>query len=115
MPVPSGYKGTNCIRISRTDGVYRTNSDVAKPTAIKKGLLFGAAFFVVACVIVIFVDRSDKRLRSIEQITDIFNVPVLGVIPTFKDSERADNQTSSKADEPAKEEEDNKDETEVQS
>ena len=115
MPVPSGYISTNCIRISRTDGVYRTNSDVAKPTAIKKGLLFGAAFFVVACVIVIFVDRSDKRLRSIEQITDIFNVPVLGVIPTFKDSERADNQTSSKADEPAKEEEDNKDETEVQS
>ena len=114
MPVPSGYNGTNCIRISRTDGVYRTNSDIAKPTAIKNGLLFGAAFFVVACVIVIFVDRSDKRLRSIEQITDIFNVPVLGVIPTFKDSERANNQTSSKADEPAKEEEDNKDETEVQ-
>ena len=107
MPVPSGYKGTNCIRISRTDGVYRTNSDIAKPTAIKKGLLFGAAFFVIACVIVIFVDRSDKRLRSIEQITDIFNVPVLGVIPTFKDSERA--KTTDE-----KTEENKKNETEVQ-
>jgi len=89
MPVPSGYNGTNCIRITRTDNVYRTNSDIAKPTAVKNALLFGAAFFVIACIIVIFVDRSDKRLRSIEQITDIFNVPVLGVIPTFKESERA--------------------------
>ena len=114
MPVPSGYNGTNCIRITRTDNVYRTNSDVAKPTAVKNALLFGAAFFVIACIIVIFVDRSDKRLRSIEQITDIFNVPVLGVIPTFKESERA-NAPSPTAENTTEKVEDKKaEETEVQ-
>lgn len=88
MPIPSGYDGTNCFRISRTDEVHLTNSGVVRTTAIKYGLLLAAASFVVACIVIIIVDRSDKRLRSIEQITDLFNVPVLGVIPTFKDTER---------------------------
>ena len=88
MPIPSGYDGTNCFRISRTDEVHLTNSGVVRKTAIKYGLLLAAASFVVACIVIIIIDRSDKRLRSIEQITDLFNVPVLGVIPTFKDTER---------------------------
>ena len=90
MPIPSGYDGTNCIRISRTDEVHLTNSGVVTKTAAKYGLLLALASFVVVCVIIIIVDRSDKRLRSLEQITDVFNVPVLGVIPTFKNSEHAE-------------------------
>lgn len=88
MPVPSGYNGTSCIRISRRDEVRRTNEGLVSSTAIKYALILGAASLLIACIVIIIVDRSDKRLRSIEQITDVFNVPVLGVIPTFKDSER---------------------------
>lgn len=93
MPVPSGYAETNCIRISRTDEVVRTNGGVVKSTAIKYGLILGAASLIIACVVFIIVDRSDKRLRSVEQITDIFGVPVLGVIPTFKDTEKVEDDT----------------------
>ena len=88
MPVPSGYDGTNCIRISRTDEVHLTNSGVVSKTAAKYGLILAAASLVIVCIVIIIIDRSDKRLRSIEQITDVFNVPVLGVIPSFKDSEK---------------------------
>ncbi len=88
MPVPSGYDGTNCIRISRTDEVHRTNGGVVAKTAAKYGLILAAASFVVVCIVIIIIDRSDKRLRGIEQITDVFNLPVLGVIPTFKDTEK---------------------------
>jgi hypothetical protein len=93
MPVPSGYAETNCIRISRTDEVVRTNGGVVKSTAIKYGLILGAASLIIACVVFIIIDRSDKRLRSVEQITDIFGVPVLGVIPTFKDTEKVEDDT----------------------
>ncbi len=96
MPVPSGYDGTNCIRISRTDEVHQTNSGVVTKTAAKYGLLLGGAGLLIAAIIIIIVDRSDKRLRSIEQITDVFNVPVLGVIPTFKNSQRAEDEPQGK-------------------
>ncbi|MBE5744974.1 MAG: hypothetical protein E7355_02435 [Clostridiales bacterium] len=91
MPVPSGYNGTSCIRISRMDEVRRTNEGLVSSTAIKYALILGAAALLISCIVIIIIDRSDKRLRSIEQITDVFNVPVLGVIPTFQDSERVEN------------------------
>ncbi len=90
MPVPTGYDGTSCIRISRTDEVHQTNDGVVAKTAAKYGLILGAAALVVAAVVVVIIDRSDKRLRNVEQITDLFNVPVLGVIPSFKTSQRED-------------------------
>ncbi len=90
MPVPSGYDGTSCIRTSRTDDVAQTNTGVVTSTAIKYALIFGAAALAIAAVVIVVIDRSDKRLRSVEQITDSFNVPVLGVIPTFKDTQRVD-------------------------
>ena len=96
MSVPSGYDGTNCQRITRSDKISRTNENVMVKTAMKYGLLLAAAAFVVACVAVIIVDRSDKRLRSVEQITDTFDIPVLGVIPTIQKNgeETAEKQTS---------------------
>lgn len=87
MAVPSGYDGTNCQRITRSDKIDRTNADVMLKTALKYGLLLAAAALVVACVVVIIVDRSDKRLRNVEQITETFNIPVLGVIPTIQKEE----------------------------
>ena len=96
MSVPSGYDGTNCQRITRSDKIGRTNENVMVKTAMKYGLLLAAAALVVACVAVIIVDRSDKRLRSVEQITDTLDIPVLGVIPTIQKNgeETAEKQTS---------------------
>ena len=83
MAVPSGYDGTNCRRITRNDEIRRTNEGYTMKTAIKYGMLLGAVAFVIACVVVILVDRSDKRLRDYEQTMEQLGVPVLGVIPAM--------------------------------
>lgn len=83
MPIPGGYLSTNCQRITRNDHVYTTNADYAKNTAIKYAILLAAVAVVITCVVIVIVDRSDKRLRSVEQITEKFNLPVLGVIPNI--------------------------------
>ena len=98
MPVPSGYISTNCIRITRTDDVHRTNEGIVAKTATKYGLILGAAALIISSIVFIIVDRSDKRLRSIEQITDIFGVPVLGVIPSFKESDKVSEEEQTKED-----------------
>jgi hypothetical protein len=91
MAIPSGYSGTKCRRITRDDGIVNTNQGYTLSTAVKYGLLAGAAALVLACVAVIVLDRSDKRLRNYEQTMSAFNVPVLGVIPTIeKDEEPKD-------------------------
>lgn len=83
MAVPSGYVGTNCQRITRLDEVQRTNEGYMLSTAVKYALILGAAALVVACVAVIVIDRSNKRLRDYELTFEKFGVPVLGVIPTI--------------------------------
>ena len=85
MTVPDGYVGTNCQRISRMDGIRQTDPNYTKNQAIKTGILFAGFFFVVACVVIIIIDKSDKRLRDYEVITRTFNVPVLGIVPTIED------------------------------
>ena len=84
MAKPADYEGTNCQRITRSDEIRLTNPGYTTTEAIKYGLLFAAAALVIACVIIIIVDRSDKRLRDYEIITKQFNVPVLGVVPTIE-------------------------------
>ena len=83
MAIPADYEGTNCQRITRTDNIILTNEDYTMTESIKFGLLFAAASLLIAAVIIIFVDKSDKRLRDCEVITKQFNVPVLGVVPTI--------------------------------
>ena len=83
MTVPDGYVGTNCQRISRMDGIRQINPSYTKNQAVKHGILFAGFFFVIACVVIIIIDKSDKRLRDQEVITRMFNVPVLGVVPTI--------------------------------
>ncbi len=87
MAVPSGYVGTNCQRITRLDEVQRTNEGYMASTAIKYALILGAAALVVACVAVIVIDRSNKRIRDYELTFEKFGVPVLGVIPTIDERE----------------------------
>ena len=85
MAVPSDYEGTKCMRISRTDEIRLTNVNYTRNQAIKYAVLFAAATAVISAVIIILIDRSDKRLRDQETITRLFNVPVLGVVPTIDD------------------------------
>lgn len=84
MTVPTGYQGTNCQRITRTDGIHLTNVGYTTNEAIKYALLLAVAAVAVACVIIIIIDRSDKRLRDYDILTKKFNVPVLGVVPTIE-------------------------------
>ncbi len=90
MAIPSGYIGTNCQRITRLNEVEQTNSGHMLKTAIKYALLFGAVALVIASVVVIVVDRSNTRLRNYESTMEKFNVPVLGVIPTIVENEKAE-------------------------
>ena len=84
MTVPAGYSGTNCQRITRSDDISLTNPGYTRNQAIKYAVLLAAVAFVIACVIIIIVDKSDKRLRDYDVLTKQFNVPILGVVPTIE-------------------------------
>jgi hypothetical protein len=85
MTVPAEYDGTNCQRITRTDSIRLTNPNFTTNQAIKYAILTAAIFFVAACVVIILLDKSDKRLRDTEIITRKLNVPLLGVVPTIEE------------------------------
>ena len=83
MAVPTGYIGTNCQKITRLDKVTLLNDGYAMKTAIKYSLILCVAAFVVACITVVVIDRSNKKLRDYERTMENFKIPVLGVIPTI--------------------------------
>jgi capsular polysaccharide biosynthesis protein len=85
MIKPDGYIATNCIEITTISEIGRTNPGHRSNTAIKYALLVGAAALVVACVVVIVIDRSDKRVRDYDQVSRQLQVPLLGVIPSIND------------------------------
>ena len=85
MIVPDGYDGTRCIQITTVSEITLTNPKHTTKTMIKYGFLFGVATLLIACVAVIIVDRSDKRVRDHEQVARQLKVPLLGVIPTIND------------------------------
>lgn len=85
MIKPVGYTGTSCTRINRIDDIYLTNPNYTRNQAIKYAFLAAAIAGILAAVIVIIIDRSDKRLRDHEAIVRNFNVPVLGLIPTINE------------------------------
>lgn len=87
MPVPSGYDGTNCQRITRLDKIENTNPYYMLESILKYGLLLGAVALVVACIVVVLVDRSNKKLTDYERVMERFKVPVLGVIPSITEKE----------------------------
>ncbi len=79
----AGYDGTVCTRLTRLDEIRLTNPNYTLKSALKYGAVAGAAALVLACIVVILLDKSDKRLRDTEVITRKFNLPVLGVIPAI--------------------------------
>ena len=84
MTVPSDYSGTNCQKITVMEEIYLTNPGYTTNQAIKYAILFAFAACAVTCVLIIIVDRSDKRLRDYELVMRNLEVPVLGVIPTIE-------------------------------
>ena len=59
---------------------WMNQSYVIKET-IKFAVVIGAIVLFLACIVVIVVDRLDKRIKDVEVIQKKFGVPVLGVIP----------------------------------
>ena len=84
MTVPSDYSGTNCQKITVMEEIDLTNPGYTTNQAIKYAILFAFAACAVTCVVIIIVDRSDKRLRDYEGVMRSLEVPVLGVIPTIE-------------------------------
>lgn len=85
MAVPDGYQGTNCQPTTTVNQISLTNPGYTRSQTIKYALLLAVAAGVIACVAVILLDRSDKRLRDYDVITKKFNIPVLGVVPAIDD------------------------------
>ena len=84
MAVPSGYESTNCRRVTTLNQIELTNPNYTRNQAIKYGILLAGVVFVITCALIIFIERSDKRLRDFNAITKEFGVPVLGVIPSLE-------------------------------
>ena len=85
MTVPNDYQGTNCEETTTTAEIQITNPNYRLTQAIKYGILFGAAAFVAAAVVIIIIDKSDKRLRDVDLIIRKFNVPILGIVPSIEE------------------------------
>lgn len=51
---------------------------------IKFAAILGILAAIVACVVVVVIDRTDNRLRDYEDIPGKFGLPVLGVIPRIE-------------------------------
>ena len=94
MPKPSGYVDTNCKVIDKTQVPTASNTANPKSSAMKFAIVVGAFATIVAAIAVIASYMSDKRVRDVEEITKVFNLPVLGVIPVI--DEKSINQTNNK-------------------
>lgn len=55
---------------------------------MKFGVLLGLVAAVIACAVIVIVDRTDNRLRDYEDIPSKFKLPVLGVIPRIETAEQ---------------------------
>lgn len=86
MAIPSGYDGTNCRLVSTASSIGLLNAGYAVSSAVKYGLIAGAAALVLVCIVVIVIDRSDQRLRNYELVMERLQIPVLGVIPCIEDN-----------------------------
>ena len=83
MIVPDGYTGTSCTEITTTSDITLTNPMHTMKSAIKFAVLFALMSVVITSVVLIIVDRSDKRVRDYDQVSRMLNIPLLGVIPSI--------------------------------
>ena len=83
MIIPDGYTGTSCTEITTTSEIDLTNPMHTTKSAVKFAVLFALMAVVIASVVIIIIDRSDKRVRDYDQVSRMLNIPLLGVIPSI--------------------------------
>lgn len=83
LPPNSNFQATNCQNMTPLNTVTLLNPGYTKTQAIKYAFLLAAVSGVVACIVLILLDRADKRLRDTESLQEKFNVPVLGIVPSI--------------------------------
>ena len=83
MQLPSSYKETKCEVLTLDTEIKPTNTTYASSQMTKLALIAGANALIIAAAIVIALHMSDKRLRDVDVLPKVFNVPLLGVIPTI--------------------------------
>lgn len=93
---PGEYTETKCDRMNIFDTVSQTNQGETISTAVKYGVLLGVAALFISCLIFIYIDLADKRLRNIDQVSEDLQIPLLGVIPTIL-VEQTEQQTEKEA------------------
>lgn len=84
MFLPADYDGTNCQKLTVLEEIVLTNPGYTTKSVFKYSILFAAVAEVFTCVLIVLIDRSDKRLRDYETVMRSLDVPVLGVIPTIE-------------------------------
>ena len=89
MIIPDGYVATSCTQITTLTDIQLMNEGYILRQSVKFALLAAAIAFVLACVLVILIDRADKRVRDYDTIPQQLNVPLLGVIPSIDEEEIA--------------------------
>ena len=83
-PDENTYEKTGCTLVTPLYPMVEwMNESYTLTETIKYAALLGLATLLVACMVVVIIDRLDKRVKEIEQIEKKFDVPVLGVIPTI--------------------------------
>ncbi len=94
MFVPSGYTGTSCTRITRTDDIKLLNPNYALKKGLKFGVLFAALGGVIAAAVVFFLDRSKKTTSDPEKVLKSMNIPVLEAIPVVEEQQTVKEETN---------------------
>lgn len=84
MAVPSGYVETSCTLTSRGDKITLLNPTYMKDQATKYAFLLAFATLAVACIIILVLENTNKRLRDCDAIPQTFGVPVLGIVPSIE-------------------------------
>lgn len=88
MSNPSTQTGKVTCEVLTYNRALLLNEGQTVKEMMKFGLIAGLAAAVIACAVVIIVDRMDNRLRDYEDIPVKFALPVLGVIPRIDTAEQ---------------------------
>ena len=94
--VPTGYTGTVCRLMTVDDEIKLLNPGYTKSTAIRYAALLGVASLLIAAVVVILVEKSDKRLKNLEFISKKLDLPILAIVPSIEMEEQEKTEVESK-------------------
>ena len=64
------------------------SSDPVSSSPLKAVVLYGAVGFVLSCALFITISMMDNTFHTEQDVTQILNLPVLGVIPSVESCER---------------------------